>query len=110
MKLEQYRTMWGVIDETDGSLARSPVHTIEEAVTKLASLVCHMPCSVMSPSAMPLAPGPPFVQYTTGSVFGSFSDSKNQSAHMGEQQRDNQHPKRVNAEHIHVRRRRRYVQ
>ena len=30
MKLEQYRTMWGLIDETDGHLARSPHRTFDQ--------------------------------------------------------------------------------
>lgn len=38
MKLEQYRTLWGVIDATDGQLARSPHHTLEQAVPELARL------------------------------------------------------------------------
>lgn len=37
MKLEMYRTMWGVVDDTDGELARSPVHTPEEAFAALAA-------------------------------------------------------------------------
>lgn len=38
MRLEQYRTLWGVIDETDGRLARSPVRTVDEAIPELARL------------------------------------------------------------------------
>ena len=30
MKLEQYRTLWGVIDVADGEPAKSPHHTFEE--------------------------------------------------------------------------------
>jgi sugar phosphate isomerase/epimerase len=38
MKLEVYRTMWGVIDETDGKLAHSPVHTLDEACAEVSKL------------------------------------------------------------------------
>lgn len=38
MKLEQYRTLWGVIDEADGRLARSPFRTLEEALAEIARL------------------------------------------------------------------------
>uniref|UniRef100_A0A6U8U7K6 Uncharacterized protein n=1 Tax=Zooxanthella nutricula TaxID=1333877 RepID=A0A6U8U7K6_9DINO len=38
MKLEQYRTMWGNLDSTDGLLARAPHHTIEQIVPALAEL------------------------------------------------------------------------
>ena len=38
MKLLQFRTLWGLIDETDGKLARSPHHTLEGAVAALAKL------------------------------------------------------------------------
>jgi len=38
MKLEQYRTMWGVIDDTDGGLARSPFRTFEQAIPEIARL------------------------------------------------------------------------
>ncbi len=37
MKLEQYRTLWGVLDLTDGEAARSPVHTFDEAIAELAN-------------------------------------------------------------------------
>jgi len=32
MKLESYRCLWGVLDDTDGEIAMSPVHTIEETL------------------------------------------------------------------------------
>jgi sugar phosphate isomerase/epimerase len=38
MKLEQYRTLWGNIDETDGLLARSPYRTIEQVIPELKAL------------------------------------------------------------------------
>eukprot|EP00949_MAST-11_sp_MAST-11-sp1_P005211 g5211.t1 len=38
MKLKQYRTLWGLIDETDGELARSPVHDLKGAVAELSKL------------------------------------------------------------------------
>lgn len=38
MKLEQYRTLWGVIDESDGMLARSPFRTFEQAIPEIARL------------------------------------------------------------------------
>jgi sugar phosphate isomerase/epimerase len=38
MKLEQYRTTWGVIDATDGILAHSPLHTFEEMAREVAKL------------------------------------------------------------------------
>jgi hypothetical protein len=37
MKLEQYRTLWGVLDLTGGEAARSPVHTFDEAIAELAN-------------------------------------------------------------------------
>ncbi len=37
MKLEQYRTLWGVLDLTDGEAARSPVHTFDEAIAEFAN-------------------------------------------------------------------------
>lgn len=38
MKLEQYRTLWGVIDATDGNLARSPWRTFGQAIPEIAKL------------------------------------------------------------------------
>eukprot|EP00931_Biecheleriopsis_adriatica_P011594 TRINITY_DN112676_c0_g1_i1.p1 TRINITY_DN112676_c0_g1~~TRINITY_DN112676_c0_g1_i1.p1 ORF type:complete len:365 (-),score=61.11 TRINITY_DN112676_c0_g1_i1:137-1231(-) len=38
MKLEQYRTLWGVVDETDGRLARSPFTNLEDALAEIAQL------------------------------------------------------------------------
>jgi sugar phosphate isomerase/epimerase len=38
MKLEQYRTMWGNIDITDGELAHSPYRNFEELIPELARL------------------------------------------------------------------------
>mmetsp|Transcript_130701 Transcript_130701/g.279499 ORF Transcript_130701/g.279499 Transcript_130701/m.279499 type:complete len:375 (-) Transcript_130701:27-1151(-) len=38
MRLEQYRTLWGVIDMADGDLARSPFRTFEQAIPEIARL------------------------------------------------------------------------
>lgn len=38
MKLEQYRTLWGNIDDADGQLARSPHRTFDTLIPELASL------------------------------------------------------------------------
>jgi hypothetical protein len=38
MKLEQYRTLWGTIDEFEGDLAKSPHKSIDTVVPHLASL------------------------------------------------------------------------
>eukprot|EP00933_Yihiella_yeosuensis_P042534 TRINITY_DN37154_c0_g1_i1.p1 TRINITY_DN37154_c0_g1~~TRINITY_DN37154_c0_g1_i1.p1 ORF type:complete len:366 (-),score=56.99 TRINITY_DN37154_c0_g1_i1:86-1183(-) len=38
MKLQQYRTLWGVIDECDGIPSRSPVRSLEQAAKELAAL------------------------------------------------------------------------
>ena len=38
MRLEQYRTTWGILDATDGQLAKSPVHTFEEAAKAIKEL------------------------------------------------------------------------
>eukprot|EP00446_Apocalathium_sp_SHHI-4_P083637 CAMPEP_0177490638 /NCGR_PEP_ID=MMETSP0369-20130122/31368_1 /TAXON_ID=447022 ORGANISM="Scrippsiella hangoei-like, Strain SHHI-4" /NCGR_SAMPLE_ID=MMETSP0369 /ASSEMBLY_ACC=CAM_ASM_000364 /LENGTH=401 /DNA_ID=CAMNT_0018967231 /DNA_START=44 /DNA_END=1249 /DNA_ORIENTATION=+ len=38
MKLEQFRTMWGNIDLSDGPLANAPYHDIEELIPELAKL------------------------------------------------------------------------
>lgn len=38
MRLEQYRTLWGVIDEFEGELARSPHHSVDTAIPHLAEL------------------------------------------------------------------------
>jgi hypothetical protein len=35
MKLEQYRTLWGNLDVTDGRLARAPHQTIEQLIPAL---------------------------------------------------------------------------
>lgn len=38
MRLEQYRTLWGTIDDTDGNLARSPFRNLEQVIPELAKL------------------------------------------------------------------------
>jgi len=38
MKLEMYRSLWGVIDATDGQLAHSPCHTLDDACAALSKL------------------------------------------------------------------------
>ena len=38
MKLKVYRTLWGVLQETDGDKAGSPVPGLEEAMAEIARL------------------------------------------------------------------------
>ena len=38
MKLRVYRTLWGVLQETDGDKAGSPVPGLEEALAEIARL------------------------------------------------------------------------
>ena len=38
MKLEVYRTLWGVLAETDGDKAGSPVLDLEEALKEISRL------------------------------------------------------------------------
>ena len=38
MKLEVYRTLWGVLAETDGDKAGSPVLDLEEALREISRL------------------------------------------------------------------------
>ena len=38
MKLRVYRTLWGVLQETDGDKAGSPVPGLEEAIAEIARI------------------------------------------------------------------------
>lgn len=41
MRLQVFRAIWGVINKTDGRLARSPVQTFSQAVRRIKRLGCN---------------------------------------------------------------------